>query len=104
VYGLFQIYKDDIDPKVKEVWKMEFRPISELVREIHIRDAREEGMEEGMEKGRAKGKAEGRVEGREEGMAKGKFEVARTMLADGIPVETVRKYTGLDESSIHSLR
>jgi hypothetical protein len=84
VYHLLQVYKDDIDPKIREVWKMEFRPISEVVREIHIRDAREEGMEKGVEEG--------------------KLEVARTMLADGLPAETIRKYTGLDENSIRSLR
>jgi predicted transposase/invertase (TIGR01784 family) len=89
---LLQIYKDDIDPKVEGVWKMQFRPIDEVVREIHIRDAEEYGMEKGMEKGKAEGKAEG------------KFEVARSMLADGLPAETIRKYTGLDEGSILSLR
>jgi hypothetical protein len=41
--------------------------------------------------------------GEEKGKAEGKFEVARTMLADGLPAETIRKYTGLDESSILSL-
>jgi hypothetical protein len=66
----------DIDPKIKEVWKMRFRPIDEVVRGIHIRDAKEEG----------------------------KIEVARSMLADGLPAETIKKYTGLDESSILSLR
>jgi hypothetical protein len=96
VYHLFQIYKDDIAPKIKEVWKMKFRPISELVREIHIREAREEGW--------AEGSTEGMKKGMEKGMEKGKFDVARTMLADGLPAETVRKYTGLDESSIRSLR
>jgi predicted mannosyl-3-phosphoglycerate phosphatase (HAD superfamily) len=40
-------------------------------------------------------KAEARMEG--------KFEVARSMLADGLPAETIKKYTGLDESSILSL-
>jgi hypothetical protein len=92
VYRILQVGKDDIDPKVREAWKMQFRPISEVVRDIHLRDAREEGMEAGMEKGMEKGRE------------KGKFEVARSMLADGFPAETVRKYTGLDESSILSLR
>jgi hypothetical protein len=76
VYRILQIGKKDIDPKVREAWKMQFRPISEVVKDIHLRDAREEG----------------------------KFDVARLMLADGFPPETVRKYTGLDESSILSLR
>jgi hypothetical protein len=75
-----QIDKDDIDPKIKGVWKMQFRPIDEVVREIHIRDAEEYGMK------------------------KGKFEVARSMPAGGLPAETIRKYTGLDEISILSLR
>jgi hypothetical protein len=75
-YRLLQIDKDDIDPKIKGVWKMQFRPIDEVVREIHIRDAKEEKA----------------------------FEVARSMLADGLPAETIGKYTGLDEDSILSLR
>ncbi|MDR3353476.1 MAG: hypothetical protein LBO21_00395 [Synergistaceae bacterium] len=39
-----------------------------------------------------------------EGKTQGKFEVARSMLGDGLPVETIMKYTGLDKNSIHSLR
>jgi predicted transposase YdaD len=37
-------------------------------------------------------------------MEEAKLDVARSMLADGLPTETIRKYTGLDESSILSLR
>jgi hypothetical protein len=37
-------------------------------------------------------------------LEEGKHEVARSMLADGLGVEIIRKYTGLDESSILSLR
>jgi len=79
-YHLLRIGNDDIDPKIRGVWKMQFRPIDEVVMDIHIRDAKEEGEE------------------------KKAFEVARSMLADGLPAETIRKYTGLDESSILSLR
>jgi hypothetical protein len=64
---------------VREVWRMQLIPIDEAVREIQIRDAREKGE------------------------AKKAFEVARSMLTDGLPAETVSKYTGLDESSILSL-
>jgi hypothetical protein len=63
---------------------MQLRPIDEVVRDIYIRDAEKFGMEKGEEE-----KA---------------FEIARTMLKDGLPAETIRKYTGLDESSILSLR
>jgi hypothetical protein len=60
----------------KEAWKMGFRPIDDVVMDIRIGYAQEEV----------------------------KIEVARSMLADGLPAETIRKYTGLDESSILSLR
>jgi hypothetical protein len=43
------------------VWKIQFRPIDEVVRDIHIRDAKEEKA----------------------------FEVARSMLADGPPADTI---------------
>jgi predicted transposase/invertase (TIGR01784 family) len=74
----------NIGPKVREEWKMQLIPIDEAVREIQIRDAKEEGMETGIEEG--------------------KFEVARSMLADGLDTKIIRKYTGLDEGSILSLR
>jgi hypothetical protein len=48
---------------------MRFRPIDEVVRDIHIRGAEEYGMEKGR--------------------AEGKFEVARSMLADGLSAETI---------------
>jgi hypothetical protein len=87
-YRLLRIYEDDIDSKIKGVWRMRFKPIDEVVRDIHIRDAKEEGIEKGIEEGRFEGK----------------FEVARSMLADGLPAETIRKYTGLDENSILSMK
>jgi predicted transposase/invertase (TIGR01784 family) len=43
---------------------------------------------------------EGLEEGLEKGLEKGKFEVARSMLADGFPAAAIKKYTGLDENSI----
>jgi hypothetical protein len=87
-HRLLQVDRDDIDPAVKEVWKMRFRPIDEVVRDIHMRDAREYGMAEGVEYG----------------AEQTKLDVARSMLADGMPTETIEKYTGLSEKSILSLR
>jgi predicted transposase/invertase (TIGR01784 family) len=87
VYRILQIGKEDIDPKVREAWKMQFRPISEVVKDMHIRDAREEGMEAGMEKGREEGK----------------FEVARLMLARKMSVSDIIDITGLNEKDILSL-
>jgi len=72
---------------------------------------RAEGREEGEAIGRAEGRAEGREEGREEGEAIGRAEgreeekeqVAMKMLADGMSIETVSKYTGLSIRQIEKL-
>ena len=60
-----------------------------------------------MQKGRAEGRVEGRVEGREEGREEGRVEeklsIARTMKSDGLPIETIIKYTGLSADEISSL-
>jgi predicted transposase YdaD len=50
------------------------------------------------------GKEKGILIGKEEGETKKALDVARSMLADGLPAETIMKYTGLDEKSILSLR
>jgi predicted transposase/invertase (TIGR01784 family) len=73
---------------VRREFYMQWVPTSQILKEMYIEDAKEEGREEG----------------REEGKIEGKFEIARSMLADGLPVEIIRKYTGLDESSILSLK
>jgi hypothetical protein len=85
---IFRLSDARISEDLKEAYKLQTISLEQYVAEI---DKEEAWME---------GRAEGKAEGREEG----KFEVARSMLADGFPPETIRKYTGLDESSILSLR
>lgn len=57
--------------------------------------------------GKREGLAEGREEGLAEGLAEGKrrqqYEIARQMKADGLPVETIAKYTGLSTDEINGL-
>lgn len=55
------------------------------------RKGHEAGLEEGLEKGRAEGRAEGIIE------------TARKMKADGLPCETIAKYTGLTTEEITAL-
>lgn len=43
---------------------------------------------------------EGKIEGRIEGKMEGSIEVAKRMLADGMPIEVVLKYTGLTQAEI----
>ena len=68
-----------------------------------ISSARHEGLKEG----RAKGLEEGRAKGLEEGQAKGRteerFRMAREMKSDGLPAETISKYTGLSVEEIGTL-
>jgi hypothetical protein len=77
IYRILRISDNKIDPSVREVWRMQLIPIDEAIREIRIRDAKEEGMEQGIEKGM------------EKGMEKGKFEVARSMLAEGLSADII---------------
>jgi hypothetical protein len=85
---IFRLKDSGISENLKEAYKMQTISREEYLKLL----AREEGKEEGIE------------EGIEKGIEKGKFEVARSMLFDGFPVEQVRKYTGLDESAILSLK
>ena len=67
----------------------------------------EEAIEEaeigGLERGRKDGRAEGHAEGRAEGRAEALLATARSMKADGLPVATIAKYTGLAEAEIAEL-
>ncbi|GHV41050.1 hypothetical protein FACS1894187_22470 [Synergistales bacterium] len=83
IYRVLRIWDENIDPKVREVWRMRLIPIDEAIREIHIRDAREEGLEEGE--------------------AKKAFEVARRMLSRNMSVSDIIDVTGLGEDDILSL-
>ena len=62
----------------------------------------------GMEKGRAEGRAEGLAEGRAEGRAEGELskglEVARNMLAIGMPWSQIVQLTGLTEDQLKQLQ
>jgi len=59
-------------------------------------DAREEGLREG--------RAEGREEGIEKGMEKGREEVARNALIEGVPIELIKKISGLDEDALKRIQ
>jgi hypothetical protein len=81
--------------------------INMLTAEFKIEEAvevwKEEGFEEGIEKGREEGREEGRKEGREEGIEKGREEVAKNLLANGIPSDIIVKSTGLPMDKIRAL-
>jgi predicted transposase/invertase (TIGR01784 family) len=65
--------------------------------------AKEEGIMLGIEKGIEKGLVQGIEKGLEQGIEKGRFEVARSMISEGLPLEIIKKCTGLDEDDILAL-
>ena len=52
---------------------------------------------------REQGEAIGEARGRAEGKAEEKSAIARRMLEDGVPAETVAKYSGLSEEDVMKL-
>ena len=78
-----------------EASKMAYRDIKNS-----IDTAKQEGLAEGMEKGMELGM--------EKGMAKGMnqkaLDIARNMLADGVGINLIMKYSGLTQEQIEKLK
>ena len=68
------------------------------------RKAAEEGMKEGLKEGIREGIKEGMEKGMEKGEQKKQIEIARKMREDGISIDTIIKYTGLQSSDIEKLQ
>ena len=86
-----------------EASKMAYRDIKNS-----IDTAKQEGLAEGMEKGMEKGMEVGMEKGMKKGMAKGMnqkaLDIARNMLADGIDINLIMKYSGLSKEQIEKLK
>lgn len=67
------------------------------------RRGKAKGLAEGLAEGLAKGLAKGLAEGLAEGEKKKQQDIARTMKKDGLPIDTIIKYTGLTASEISCL-
>ena len=65
-----------------------------------IEYAREEGLAAGLAEGREAGLAEGEAKGRHE-IA---MQIARRLLASGMPVEQITEFTGLTAQQLEDLR
>ena len=78
-----------------ETSKMAYRDIKNSVD-----TAKREGIAEGMEKGMK----EGLEKGRAEGMNQRSLVIARNMLADGVDINQIMKYSGLTQEQIEKLK
>ena len=81
---IFRLKDPRISDRVKEEYRMQTIPLREYREQVKLENAKEEGKEEGKKESR--------------------FEVARSMLADGLPSESIKKYTGLGEKELINLR
>lgn len=66
-------------------------------------EMRRKAAEEGMKEGLKEGIREGMEKGMEKGEQKKQIEIARKMREDGISIDTIIKYTGLQSSDIENL-
>ena len=98
--------------RVNQIVEEDERRKNEEMRRKAAEEGLKEGMKAGLEKGVKKGRLkegirEGIKEGMEKGMEKGEqkkqIEIARKMREDGISIDTIIKYTGLQSSDIENL-
>ena len=62
------------------------------------------GLKKAKKFGHAKGRAEGRAEGEEIGLTKGRKEIAKKLLAMGMPIEQIMEITDLTKNEIEALQ
>ena len=77
--------------------------VKAMMNQWDIENAKNFACAKAEAKGREEGLAEGRAEGEAKGKAEGKAEMARSMKADGVPLEAIVKYSGLSEKEIKAL-
>lgn len=97
-------YDHYIDTMVRDadVYRTQMLEIK-LAREKVLAEGRAEGLAEGRAEGEAIGRAEGEAIGRAEGRAEERLENARSLKANGVPVEVIAKSLGLSSEEIEKL-
>ena len=83
---------------MKQVEEWEYEASKMAYRDIKnsIDTAKQEGLAEGMEKGMELGM--------EKGMNQKALDIARNMLADGVDINLIMKYSGLTQEQIEKLK
>ena len=93
-----QVFKKIFE--VSELCKMDQekrdKVISKMTTERDLRNQMAYAIEQGLQQGREQGLQQGREEER--------IDIAKGMLADGMPVESIAKYTGLTAEEIKALK
>ena len=84
-----------LTPEERELYDEDIK----VMRDLYATQKWEEEKRMEIEKGRAEGREQGRAEGR----AEGKLEIAKNLLAMGIPMDKVVQASGLAEEQISAL-
>ncbi|WP_254918865.1 hypothetical protein [Segatella copri] len=87
---------------MKQVEEWEYEASKMAYRDIKnsIDTAKQEGLAEGMEKGMELGMEKGM----KKGMNQKALDIARNMLADGVDINLIMKYSGLTQEQIEKLK
>ena len=87
---------------MKQVEEWEYEASKMAYRDIKnsIDTAKQEGLAEGMEKGMELGMKKGM----KKGMNQKALDIARNMLADGVDINLIMKYSGLTQEQIENLK
>ena len=120
IFAVSELYNMDQETREKVIHKMTTERDVRTQMAYARQEAIEEGLVEGRAKGHAEGHAEGLAEGRAEGLAEGRAEgrteglaegdmaravkAAKEMLADGMPVDKISRYTELTPEAIEALK
>ena len=104
IFEVSELYNMDQETRDKVLHKMTTERDLRNQMAYARQEAIEEGIAEGLAKGLAKGLAEGHAEGRAEGDLDRALKVAKEMLADGMPVDKICKYTELSVEQIEALK
>ena len=90
-----------------EASKMAYRDIKNSIdtaKQEGLAEGMEKGMELGIEKGMKKGMEKGLEKGMKKGMNQKALDIARNMLADGVDINLIMKYSGLTQEQIEKLK
>ena len=92
--------------RMKQVEEWEYEASKMAYRDIKnsIDTAKQEGLAEGMEKGMELGMEKGMKKGMKKGMNQKALDIARNMLADGVDINLIMKYSGLTQEQIEKLK
>ena len=103
-YRLLAKYLTDMlsPEEMKQVEEWEYEASKMAYRDIKnsIDTAKQEGLAEGMEKGMELGMKKGM----KKGMNQKALDIARNMLADGVDINLIMKYSGLTQEQIEKLK